>query len=130
MCGDWLRNQTGCSIIEKRKWLTGSYAWVMFDFGSASRDEGGKKGLNQKGLVTIDRNVIKDAYYVYKANWSKELFVHIAGKRYYNRAEKETSISVMSNIPEITLYYGIIFGKSAWIQCFRTKRKKSHKRSL
>ena len=91
------------SIIEKRKWLTGSYAWVMFDFGSASRDEGGKKGLNQKGLVTIDRNVIKDAYYVYKANWSKELFVHIAGKRYYNRAEKETLISVMSNIPEITL---------------------------
>ncbi len=91
------------SIIEKRNWLAGSYAWVMFDFGSASRDEGGKKGLNQKGLVTIDRKVIKDAYYIYKANWSKELFVHIAGKRYYNRAEEETSILVMSNIPEITL---------------------------
>ncbi len=91
-------------MIEERPWLWCTYVWNMFDFGADGRDEGGKHGQNQKGLVTIDRKTRKDAFYLYKAHWSKEPFVYIAGRRYVNRSEKETEIKVYSNLPEVTLY--------------------------
>ncbi len=77
----------------------------MFDFAADGRDEGGKNGLNQKGLVTIDRKVRKDAFYLYKAYWSNEPFVHICGRRYVNRAEELTEIKVYSNQGHIDLYH-------------------------
>ena len=48
--------------ISERDWLWGSYVWNMFDFGAANRNEGGVKGRNNKGLVTIDRKIRKDAF--------------------------------------------------------------------
>lgn len=89
--------------IEARDWLWGSYVWNMFDFGAANRDEGGVKGRNNKGLVTIDRKTRKDSFYVYKAFWSDEPFVHIGGERYADRVIGTTTIPVYSNQPEITL---------------------------
>ena len=69
------------------------------------RDEGGKHGENQKGLVTFDRMLRKDAFYLYKAAWNKkEPFVHLCGKRYINRCEEETEIKVYSNQPHVKLY--------------------------
>lgn len=91
-------------MIEKRPWLWSTYVWNMFDFAADGRDEGGKNGLNQKGLVTIDRKVRKDAFYLYKAYWSNEPFVHICGRRYVNRAEELTEIKVYSNQDKIDLY--------------------------
>lgn len=76
----------------------------MFDFAADGRDEGGKHGENQKGLVTFDRKVKKDAFYLYKAAWSSDPFVHICGKRYVNRENGETTIKVYSNQPEVTLF--------------------------
>lgn len=76
----------------------------MFDFAADGRDEGGKHGVNQKGLVTMDRKIKKDAFYLYKAAWSKEPFVHICGRRYITRAEAVTEIKVYSNLPEVELY--------------------------
>ena len=91
-------------MIEERPWLWATHVWNMFDFAADGRDEGGKHGENQKGLVTIDRELRKDAFYLYKAYWSKEAFVHLCGRRYVDRAEEVTKIKVYSNQPSVTLY--------------------------
>lgn len=90
-------------MIEARPWLWCSFVWNMFDFAADGRDEGGKRGENQKGLVTFDRKTKKDAFWLYKAHWSKEPFVHLCGKRYVNRCEDETEIKVYSNQPRVSL---------------------------
>ena len=89
--------------INEREWLWGSYVWNMFDFGSAIRNEGGVRGRNNKGLVTIDRKIKKDSFYAYKAYWSDEKFVHIAGERFVDRPTGEQKIKVYSNCDEVTL---------------------------
>jgi beta-galactosidase len=91
-------------IIAERPWLWATHVWNMFDFAADGRDEGGKHGENQKGLVTFDRKIKKDAFYLYKAYWSKEPFVHLCGSRYVDRPEAETEIKVYSNLPEVSLY--------------------------
>ena len=93
-------------IFEERPYLWATHVWNMFDFGVDGRDEGGVKGRNNKGLVTYDRKTKKDSFYVYKAHWSDEPFVHIASKRYEKRPEKITKIKVYTNQPEVTLYVG------------------------
>ena len=91
--------------IDRHPWLWATHCWNMFDFGADGRDEGGAHGLNQKGLVTIDRKTKKDAFYLYKAAWNKEeRFVHICGRRYVDRAEANTEIRVYSNCSSVRLY--------------------------
>ena len=90
--------------IDSRPYLWASYVWNLFDFAADGRDEGGKKGENQKGLVTFDRKLKKDAFYLYKAAWSREPFVHLCGSRYTDRAEESTEIKVYSNRETVTLY--------------------------
>ena len=89
--------------IEKRPYLWATHVWNLFDFAADGRDEGGKNGENQKGLVTFDRKLRKDAFYLYKAHWSKEPFVHLCGSRYADRTEEKTEIKVYSNQSEVTL---------------------------
>ena len=92
------------NMIENRPWLWATHVWNIFDFAADGRDEGGKHGENQKGLVTFDRQTKKDAFYLYKAHWNKrEPFVHIAGERYVDRTEAVTEIKVYSNQTEVTL---------------------------
>ena len=91
-------------MIADRPWLWATHVWNMFDFAADGRDEGGKHGENQKGLVTFDRKLKKDPFYLYKAYWSKEPFVHLCGSRYVDRAEDVTEIKVYSNLPEVSLY--------------------------
>ena len=92
-------------IIETRPYLWATHVWNLFDFAADGRDEGGKHGENQKGLVTFDRMLRKDAFYLYKAAWNKkEPFVHLCGKRYINRCEEETEIKVYSNLPHVKLF--------------------------
>ena len=90
-------------LIEDRPWLWATHVWNLFDFAADGRDEGGKKGENQKGLVEFDHKTKKDAFYLYKAAWSKEPFVHLCGKRYVDRAEDTTEIKVYSNCESVTL---------------------------
>ena len=93
------------SMIEARPWLWATHVWNLFDFAADGRDEGGKHGENQKGLVTFDRKLKKDAFYLYKAAWNKtEPFVHLCGNRYVDRAEDVTEIKVYSNQSEVSLY--------------------------
>lgn len=91
-------------MIAQRPWLWATHVWNMFDFAADGRDEGGKHGENQKGLVTFDRKIKKDPFYLYKAYWSREPFVHLCGSRYVNRPEDVTEIRVYSNQPEVALY--------------------------
>lgn len=91
-------------MIEERPWLWATHAWNLFDFAADGRDEGGKHGVNQKGLVTIDRKTKKDAFYLYKAAWNKkDAFVHLCGSRYVDRAEDVTEVKAYSNQPTVTL---------------------------
>lgn len=90
-------------LIERSPFLWATHVWNLCDFAADGRDEGGKRGQNQKGLVTFDRALRKDAFYVYKAAWSEEPFVHVAGRRYVNRAEEVTEVVVYSNQARIDL---------------------------
>ena len=87
-----------------RKYIWATHCWNMFDFGADARSEGGENGQNHKGLVTIDRKYKKDAFYAYKAWLSDEPFVHICGKRYVDRVEAVTKVTVYSNQPKVALY--------------------------
>ena len=87
-----------------RKYMWATHVWNMFDFGADARAEGGENGQNHKGLITFDRKYKKDAFYAYKAWLSDEPFVHICGKRYVDRAEDVTKITVYSNQPEVELF--------------------------
>lgn len=108
-------------MIEARPYLWSTYVWNMFDFAADGRDEGGEHGLNQKGLVTFDRTVRKDTFYLYKAAWNKaEPFVHLCGRRYVNRTEDQTEVKVYSNQTEIALYVdGKLFAKETGKHVFR-----------
>lgn len=90
-------------IISERPYVWGSFVWDMFDFGAAHRTEGDRPGINDKGLVTHDRKVKKDAFYFYKANWNPEPMVYIAGRRSVNRVKPVTEVQIFSNCAEVTL---------------------------
>ncbi|WP_195202965.1 beta-glucuronidase LacZ4 [Phocaeicola massiliensis] len=90
-------------IISERPYVWGSFVWNMFDFGAAHRTEGDRPGINDKGLVTHDRKVKKDAFYFYKANWKPEPMVYIAGRRSVNRVKPVTEVQIFSNCAEVTL---------------------------
>jgi beta-galactosidase len=87
-----------------RPYLWATWLWNMFDFAADARDEGGCKGRNNKGLVTYDRKVKKQAFFYYKAKWGKEPFVYICGKRFTVRANEEIIIKVYSNLKNVTLF--------------------------
>ena len=91
-------------LLAERPEIWSSYVWNMFDFGCDMRDEGGVKGRNNKGLVTIDRKIKKDAFYVYKAYWSDEKFVHIASKRFAIRSDEKINIKIYSNMEKVRLF--------------------------
>ena len=87
-----------------RKYMWATHVWNMFDFGADARNEGGENGQNHKGLVTFDRKYKKDSFYAYKAWLSDEPFVHLCGKRYIDRVEDVTKITVYSNQPTVELF--------------------------
>ena len=95
-----------------RKYLWATHVWNMFDFGADARAEGGENGQNHKGLVTFDRSYKKDSFYAYKAWLSDDPFVHLTSKRYIDRVEDVTRVTVYSNQPEVELFAnGVSLGK-------------------
>ena len=87
-----------------RPYIWATHVWNMFDFGADARAEGGENGQNHKGLITMDRKYKKDAFYAYKAWLSDDPFVHLCGKRYIDRVEDLTKVTVYSNLPEVELF--------------------------
>ena len=90
--------------FDKRPFMWATHVWNMFDFAADARDQGGEAGMNHKGLVTFDRKIKKDSFYLYKAWWSKEPFVHICGSRYVDRCESTTKVKVYSNQSRVALF--------------------------
>ena len=90
--------------FDRHKWLWATHVWNMYDFAADARDQGGEPGMNHKGLVTFDRKTKKDSFYIYKAWWSDEPFVHICSKRYTDSTENEIEVKVYSNQKNVTLY--------------------------
>ena len=88
--------------LEQRRYLWANWIWNMIDFSSNIRQEGDATDINDKGLVSFDRAVKKDAFFYYKANWSDEPFVHITSRRYADRAYPVNDIRVYSNAPAVT----------------------------
>lgn len=88
----------------RHPFMWSTYVWNMFDFAADARNQGGEPGMNHKGLVTFDRKVKKDSFYLYKAYWSDETFVHLCGARRKERPENVTEIKVYSNQPVVSLY--------------------------
>ncbi len=88
----------------KRPYFWATHIWNMFDFGSDGRNHGGDPGVNHKGLVTFDHKTKKDSFYICKAYWSKEPFVHICGKRFQKRNKKKMVVKIYSNQNEVELY--------------------------
>ena len=91
------------AMWKERPYIWAMHVWNMFDFAADGREDGGELGVNHKGLVTFDRKIKKDAFYIYKAYLSKEKFVHVCGSRYIDRAEDVTEVKVYSNLPRVTL---------------------------
>jgi beta-galactosidase len=92
------------AAMQDRHWLWGTFAWCMFDFASDGRKEGDQPGRNDKGLVTADRKIRKDAFYFYKANWNDDPFVYITSKRFNPRPPGATTLKVYSNCGVVELF--------------------------
>ena len=90
--------------FKRHPYMWGNYVWNMFDFAADARNQGGDPGMNHKGLVTFDRKLKKDCFYLYKAYWTEAPFVYLAGRRYEYRTETVTEITVYSTCGEVSLY--------------------------
>ncbi len=90
--------------IQARPWLWATHVWNMYDFGADARSEGGENGQNHKGLMTFDRKYKKDSFYAYKAWLNPEPMVHLCGKRYTDRVEEVTRVTVYSNCDTVELF--------------------------
>ncbi|WP_317151240.1 glycoside hydrolase family 2 protein [Sphingopyxis indica] len=89
--------------IRDLPYLWGSFVWVAFDLASDGRSEGDRNGINDKGLVTYDRAVRKDAYYWYQANWSDRPMLHLTERRHDYRTQARVTVRVYSNQPAVRL---------------------------
>lgn len=90
--------------FKRHPWMWATHVWNMFDFAADARDQGGEPGMNHKGLVTFDRKTKKDSFYLYKAWWSDEAFVHICSKCFVERTGSTATVKVYSNQSTVALY--------------------------
>jgi beta-galactosidase len=92
------------ATLKPREYLWGVFIWNLFDFSSDSRQEGDLSDINEKGLVSYDRQTRKDAFYFYRANWSKQPTLHLVGRRYVDRAYAVTEVKAYSNAEKAALF--------------------------
>ncbi|WP_228072564.1 glycoside hydrolase family 2 TIM barrel-domain containing protein [Mucilaginibacter boryungensis] len=97
--------------LNKRPFVWGKYVWALADFGSSIRTEGDAAGINDKGLVTYDRKIKKDAFYFYKANWNPEPMLYITDRRNTIRHHQKCTIKVYSNVAGVELWLNDVFLK-------------------
>jgi beta-galactosidase len=102
-------HEAAWAAMKQRPYVWGTFVWNMFDFAVSTRHEGGIPGRNDKGLVTYDRQIKKDAFYFYQANWSDEPMVCIASRRFTVRTNAVTDVKIYSNAREVEL---LLNGKS------------------
>jgi beta-galactosidase len=98
-----LVHEANYGLFLTKEYLWGTYVWNMFDFGSGIRHEGDIGATNTKGLVSFDRKTKKDAFYFYKAHWSRDPVTYITGRRYVDRNLPAANVKVYSNADSVTL---------------------------
>ncbi|PYF71469.1 beta-galactosidase [Pedobacter nutrimenti] len=91
-------------VIARHPYIAASYVWNMFDFATPMWNRGSMPARNMKGLVTFDRKLKKDAFYWYKANWSKEPVLYLTERRNALRKNEITNVTVYSNSGRPSLY--------------------------
>ncbi len=96
-------HETAWPQLKAQPWIWGTFVWCFADFTSYWRHEGGMKGRNDKGLITYDRQVKKDAFYYYKANWSAKPMVYLTSRRFTERTNAVTTVKVYSNTAKVEL---------------------------
>ncbi len=105
-------HEAAWAALKQRPFVWGTFVWCMFDFAVSTRHEGSTPGLNDKGLVTRDRQTKKDAFYFYKANWSDEPVLYITSRRFTERTNAVTDVKIYSNATEPELFInGVSQGK-------------------
>jgi beta-galactosidase len=106
--------------IAEMPWLNFTSLWILFDFPVADRHEGfvdsedgvnyvvnpARMYMNDKGLITRDRQTKKDVFYLYKAWWNHEAkTVYITERRlHYRPAGQQFTLTVYANAPSLTLF--------------------------
>jgi beta-galactosidase len=98
-----LVHEAAWAAMKERPFIWGTFVWNMFDFAVSTRHEGGVPGRNDKGLVTYDRKIKKDAFYFYKANWNDEPMVYITSRRFTERTNAVTDVKIYSNAKKVEL---------------------------
>jgi beta-galactosidase len=98
-----LYHEQSWAQLKGRAYLWGAFIWNMFDFSSLERHEGDLTDINEKGLVSYDRQTRKDAFYFYRANWSSQPTLHLVGRRYTDRAYGVVDVKAYSNAAQATL---------------------------
>jgi beta-galactosidase len=99
-----LYHEMSWRALRDRGYLWGIFIWNMFDFSSASRHEGDTSDINDKGLVSYDRTIRKDAFYFYRANWSVQPTLHLVGRRYVDRPYAVLDVKAYSNASRARLW--------------------------
>lgn len=89
--------------LRARRWLWSTFVWTGFDFPSSGRNEGDHAGINDKGLVSYDRTLRKDAYFWYQANWSTKPMAYITSRRATERTAAQVELKIYSNQPAAAL---------------------------
>jgi beta-galactosidase len=84
--------------------LWGAFVWVLADFAADHRTDSFRPGINDKGLVTYDRGVRKDAFYVVRAHWSEQPTLRIASRRFREREESAVEVAVITNLDAVDLW--------------------------
>jgi beta-galactosidase len=109
-----LVHEAAWAAMKARPFVWGTFVWNMFDFTSNTRREGGVPGRNDKGLVTYDRKIKKDAFFYYKANWSEEPTLYLTSRRFTERTNAITDVKVYSNAADVELFInGTLIGKKS-----------------
>ncbi|MBS0416247.1 MAG: hypothetical protein JSR66_00935 [Proteobacteria bacterium] len=98
-----LYHEAAWSTLRQRPYLWGSFIWNLFDFASDSRREGDLTDINEKGLVSYNRAIRKDAFYYYRANWSSRPTLHLVGRRYVDRPYGVLDVKAYSNATQVQL---------------------------
>lgn len=91
--------------LEERPWIAGACVWNMFDFASEEK-QGNVKHINQKGLMTWDRQP-KDVFYLYQSKWTEEPMVYIVSHSWTERSGAKyewKNIEIFSNCELVELF--------------------------
>lgn len=99
-----ISHERNWEAIAERPYLWAKFIWVFADFQSVLRRDGDTDGINDKGMITYDRQTRKDAFYFYKANWTDEPMLHLCSSRWTERVFPITQVKAYTNLSTVTLY--------------------------